>query len=435
MKIVRIALIATLIVTLGAATAWTWKMHDYPKIGIDDANIFFSYAENLASGNGMTYAANGERVEGFTSMMWMLLSSLMFMFGFDEFGVFLLSFTLFVSTQLIILAIIRGAAVKAGHGFPPYAGLYTALMLSAPSYITWMTITLMDTTLWGLIIAGMTFFVVYPPRSRRATLAAYIVFCIAPLVRPEALVVAPTFIMLIWLRSMSTCPSKLTRFCTICIMAFAAVAIGLTVFRVIYFGYPFPNTYYAKVSSSLAYNLKEEIDYFNRFMQGNLLFSLLTLAALIQLASWLGKILNSIFRYPANLFRIHISAGVALSSSSLVILIIPVLTGGDHFEMHRFFQPAVPLLCLATTVFFIEQRKIQIKPMTTLSNTDYWSSLIPKGIVGIVVGCLHMMQIHRGAPSAVSSQLHTSSELQLSAWLPVVNFPAFMKTCRHQALA
>jgi arabinofuranosyltransferase len=57
-----------LIASLAAATWWTFTLHGFPEVGVDDANIFFSYAENLAAGNGITYAHNPEHVEGFTSM-------------------------------------------------------------------------------------------------------------------------------------------------------------------------------------------------------------------------------------------------------------------------------------------------------------------------------------------------------------------------------
>ena len=39
---------------------------DTDNIGVDDANIFFVYAKNLAEGNGLIYNTGGERVEGFS---------------------------------------------------------------------------------------------------------------------------------------------------------------------------------------------------------------------------------------------------------------------------------------------------------------------------------------------------------------------------------
>ena len=42
---------------------------DTDNIGVDDANIFFVYAKNLAEGNGLVYNTGGERVEGFSSLL------------------------------------------------------------------------------------------------------------------------------------------------------------------------------------------------------------------------------------------------------------------------------------------------------------------------------------------------------------------------------
>jgi hypothetical protein len=51
------------------ATWMTYRLHGSPQTGIDDANIVFSYSENLAAGRGMVYGHNPERMEGFTSML------------------------------------------------------------------------------------------------------------------------------------------------------------------------------------------------------------------------------------------------------------------------------------------------------------------------------------------------------------------------------
>ena len=46
-----------------------------------------------------------------------------------------------------------------------------------------------------------------------------------------------------------------------------AVVLGLlTLFRLQYFGYPLPNTYYAKVSPSLAYNLEDGAVYLLKYL-------------------------------------------------------------------------------------------------------------------------------------------------------------------------
>src|SRR5688500_6438099 len=46
-----------------------------PAIGIDDANIFFTYAKHFAQGEGFVFNSGSEKVEGFTSLLWVLVCS------------------------------------------------------------------------------------------------------------------------------------------------------------------------------------------------------------------------------------------------------------------------------------------------------------------------------------------------------------------------
>jgi hypothetical protein len=78
-----------------AATSFSfYKLHN-PLNGIDDANIYFVYARNLASGHGFVYNIGGERVEGFTSLLWTVISALAFkFFAFPEFILLLINVAL-----------------------------------------------------------------------------------------------------------------------------------------------------------------------------------------------------------------------------------------------------------------------------------------------------------------------------------------------------
>ncbi|MCJ7812526.1 hypothetical protein MUP95_04305, partial [bacterium] len=189
-----------LIVCFVTATRLTYKIHGSPKVGVDDANIFFSYAENLAVGNGITYAHNPDRVEGFTSMLWMLICASVFSLGGGESAILVLSVCIVLLTQWILLAAMsRLLSEKNGKAWP-YEYFYLILILCSPAYVTWMTITLMDTCLWGLIVVAMIYFVLLPPTSYQKRLLAFIPFALAPMARPEGIVVAPVFACLLWLR-------------------------------------------------------------------------------------------------------------------------------------------------------------------------------------------------------------------------------------------
>src|SRR6187549_3906405 len=52
-----------------------WWGYQSPAIGIDDANIYFVYMKNFAEGHGFVWNVGGEKVEGFTSLIWTLIGA------------------------------------------------------------------------------------------------------------------------------------------------------------------------------------------------------------------------------------------------------------------------------------------------------------------------------------------------------------------------
>jgi arabinofuranosyltransferase len=323
-----------------AFVGWTFWLHGEPGVGVDDANIFFSYAENLVAGKGLVYGANSERVEGFTSILWMLVCALVFWLGGQEGALLGVSVGLLAGTQGILLGILRRADGGRGGAWP-WGALYVVLILASPAYITWNSITLMDTALWGFAVAGMTRAALYPPRGPAGWVGAATVFLVAPLARPEGMVVAPAFIGLLWLRSRNRGARGSSSAALLLLAGVAAVIGATTAFRLGYFGFPLPNTYYAKVAPSLAYNLGQGARYAWRF----LVASPLVLVALLTMGWATRGIvpgLGAALRGKEGGIRAH----HALAMGVLVLLALPVLLGGDHFGMFRFYQPAYPLICL-----------------------------------------------------------------------------------------
>jgi arabinofuranosyltransferase len=357
----RKILLIILIACLSTATWLSYTFHNSPSVGIDDANIYFTYAENLASGNGITYANNSERTEGATSMLWLLICSFVFWIGQTESAVLVLSVGLMIATQWIILnAIYRYAAQKNKKAWPYVCG-YLALILCSPSYITWMSITLMDTCLWGLFIAGMTYFVLFPPESTRKRLIASIPFILAPWVRPEGMLVAPVLAALLWLRSYPANLHRATHYCIGIGGAMIVLLASLTVFRLMYFGYPLPNPYYAKVSPFILYNLWGGLVYLIAFITCGYLMKGFSVILLLILIPLFADVFHSLWnRKPLRLRHLHETSALV----ALFLLFFPVLSGGDHFAMFRFYQPAYPLICLTFILWLFDLR------VTHLSYTD-----------------------------------------------------------------
>ena len=72
----RRATLALTVLALVVLTAWAvWSKMPSSATGVDDANIFFAYARHVSAGEGFVFNAGAERVEGFTSLLWVLICS------------------------------------------------------------------------------------------------------------------------------------------------------------------------------------------------------------------------------------------------------------------------------------------------------------------------------------------------------------------------
>ncbi len=311
-------------------------------LGVDDADIFFGYAQNLCDGRGITYAMNGTHCEGVTSLLWLFLSSFCFWFRFGEPGVFVLSLALLLASQWIWVNILW-RVLPQGQRTAVLFAVYAILLLSSVGYVTWMSIRLMDLVLWGFLISLMTLALMRETESRplnaRERLLFAVPFVLAPWTRPESMLVVPGCLSLAALfrwTNQRNIKSELVWGGSFFVSL--AVLIG---FRMAYFGYPFPNTYYAKVSPSLLYNLREGSAYAMAYCRSGIVPKFFFLCFCIVVAGVGLRWVRAIRTGQGRPVRSEI-----LWLWSFVLCIPPILTGGDHFAFFRFFQPVWPLMCI-----------------------------------------------------------------------------------------
>ncbi len=319
-------------------------------MGVDDANIFFTYAKHLADGDGLVWTVGGARVEGYSSTLWVLLGAVASKLGLPPERALLALGVILVAAALtlLILELERQRGGRAAISFAGAAVLAWALLV--PGYVVWCCLALMDTGLWSALIIAATVCVAAEARSeqadprRRSTLAALIVAML--LARPEGMLWAPLFALLYagLLLLKGTSPAASAKSLMVLVATYVVTLAALTAFRLAYFGYPLPNTYYAKVSPSLGYNLSVGLRYLTDFLRSNPVVPIALAAAVwgvVRVA--VGAIGHSgPQQRPAG-------PDLALAAVSAVVLaglVVPVLTGGDHFPLFRFYQPIWPLLIL-----------------------------------------------------------------------------------------
>jgi len=137
-----------------------------------------------------------------------------------------------------------------------------------------------------------------------------------------------------------------------CLITYIVTVIALVSFRLFYFGYPFPNTYYAKVSTDYQYNIDVGLKYLNSLLLSNNLIraSLWTILVDVLLCGTLH-----IFK-KIKLNTYFILFGLLSFLTLGLYFLIPVVTGGDHFAQWRFYQPLYPIIilpfCVLVSLFF-----------------------------------------------------------------------------------
>lgn len=315
-------------------------------LGVDNADIFFGYAENLCCGRGISYAQNGVHCEGSTSMLWLLVCSLCFKLRLSEPGVLAVSLVLLLSAQWMWLRILAGLLPSRTRS-PVIFFFYVVMVLSSAGYVTWMSVTLMDTILWGFVVAWMSLSLLREAESGsvRDRLVAAIPFALAPWARPEAMLVVPCGLALSSLFRRSR--NKTVWNEIVCGTAFFLSFAGLTGFRFLYFGYPFPNTFYAKVSPSFIYNVQQGTQYLLDYVRSGAYTYLAAICFVVAMAGMVVRILRRNGNRKSALSEIEF-----LWLWCLVLVLPPVFAGGDHFGYFRFFQPVWPLLCVLLVSVF-----------------------------------------------------------------------------------
>jgi arabinofuranosyltransferase len=332
----RVPRALVIILLVCVATSAAWFRLQTPTAGIDDANIFLVYAQNLSGGKGFVFNAGGDRVEGFTSFVWLLICAAAYrLTGSPE--PLLLVINVLLVTLTISCCLTTSTLRRSSHAAAlsvPWASLFLALLLCDFDYVAWSTITLMETALWTALLTMSAMLVLDDAVDRIHVYGFAAVMAILVATRPEALVWGPLMVFLFYVSRRSVRGHQVAFRCAVPGMIACTVAAGLmTAGRLWYFGYPLPNTYYAKISPSLTYRLTEGADYLWVYLSSGLVPPACALAAVV-------SILHVVKKRPPG------ARTVALSAMTAAGLMLPVYMGGDHFAGFRFFQPVYPIFLL-----------------------------------------------------------------------------------------
>ena len=294
----------------------------------DDAYITFRVVDNFLNGHGLTFNPD-ERVQAYTHPLWMLVLSAAYALTSDLFYT-----TLAISFVFCALAL---AVVFKSLNSVWRSALFLGLLLSSKAFVDY-TSSGLEYPLSFLLLC------VFYGRFLGATNATRVL--------PQDLIVFGTLASLAFLNRSDSIllyvgplaylawiawPVYRLRLAMYFALAFSPVALWLA-FSYIYYGFPFPNTYYAKVATGIPRS--------------------------VQLRQGLAYVANSINFDPLTLGLIGLTAAVAAqlrrlpeiaaTASALLYVLYTISVGGD-FMSGRFF--AMPLLVCAFVLVRLVPRR------------------------------------------------------------------------------
>lgn len=209
----------------------------------EDCFISFRYVENFVEGEGLVYNS-GERVEGYSNFLWVMLLALLRFVGL---GVINSSKVLGVLANALILMVVGFFFVERRQKDIPIVYLMAPLLVFFNPMLHYNSDRGLETCFYALLILVAVYCFV-----RRRYMASSFMFAAVALTRPEGFLyfwVLVPFFLIDYNAMLKRTPERQTiapmlRF----FLPYTVIFGAYILWRMSYYGYPFPNTVYAKTA-------------------------------------------------------------------------------------------------------------------------------------------------------------------------------------------
>lgn len=300
---------------------------------VDDAGVSFAYARTLAESGELDLYPGAERVEAATNFLWCVLLAPFAWLHLD------------VEIASKVLGITFASLAAMGIGILPSRlerraprvvdALAPALLASLPSYALW-SVAGLENGLVAMLLVGAVLALEHEEAAPDRRPWSGLLLGLGFLARPDVGLYAAAFGLPKLLRVLSE--RRLRRQDVQWLVSAASPMVGLTAFRMLYYAWPVPNSFYAKqgglsVGSHLFDPHKNPgFAYVGEYLKAGRLVPVVACVPLVLLA---GK---------ARVVR------GALFLSSVVFFALPIYSHGDWMEQHRFLTFGAPLFLVAATL-------------------------------------------------------------------------------------
>lgn len=314
----------------------------------DDAYTSFRYAKNFAEGNELVFNP-GERVEGYTNFLWVMILGLFYFLdhnhiltldleSISQFLSILFSVSALVLTYFLSRAIFKRDDIQKSlieNIIDEMLHLTPAFLLSISTPLIYWGVSAMETTLFVSLTLLSILIYLQNECKNHPSLSFVIVSVLNSLLRPEGMIV---FILILLhkifynyllhqeKRFLSRIRAVIDKTLIKEILLFSLPLLIYICFRMIYYGYPLPNTFYAKTDFSFEFIIRG-MRYFYAYAEAYLLYGFVLLFPLV------------LFLDKKNIKELLLLFWIIVAWTALNILI-----GGDVLPIHRFFLPIMPVI-------------------------------------------------------------------------------------------
>lgn len=352
----------------------------YIDFHVDDAYIYLVYVKNFLEGNGLTF--NGTYVEGFSSVIWVLLLSFFGLFTKDLLSLAkLLSYVFAIcNIALIYVVVFRASGNR-------YFSMIGSLFFAINPFTSFWTAGALETHLFTFIFLLSIHILALTPADERWRILSGVMFGLLAASRPEGFAIfgiVPLFFLYERYGPRKTGYSQSRVYA-----GYLGVIALLLIWRYALYSDILPNTAYAKSGPILRNITGLGLDYTRLFIKAN--FPEITALALsINLVYAFGKWGNSYAQ------RLSFMSVISIVSYTVFVLV----SGGDWMLGLRLFVPIFPFMayCYAITAYFL------------FSLAQSWSLRIFP--VAIPVICfITMFYYHLNINNFVGDMLHTEAKM------------------------
>lgn len=314
---------------LVALIAFAWMTYRFNWL-VDDAFISFRYAKHLAEGCGLRYNPGlAPPTEGYSNFLWVIVLALAAKLGLPA---EVASRCLSVSCgALLVWRVTRFIGMRTR--LRPIPLIVCAVFLAtSPPVAVWATSGL--ATLPYVLLTFLAFELLPTGENGRRGLGAGIAYAALVLIRVDGMLWVAGLIILAVLRAWVLRDRRAFRPIILCTGIAAATLIALTIFRLTYFGWPLPNTVYAKVGLSVM-----AVERGGKYVLGFLLAFPHLMPIMVA-----GAV--------AARNRHVLDLGHQAALIAACVLGYAVLAGGDWMAMGRLLVPALPFIAILLGLVF-----------------------------------------------------------------------------------